>query len=273
MTETPKPCNRNRNCLVASTNEVEKSNKVTFFTLPAEIRLQIYDLLLINRSDTDQERIILPTADIDESDDGIEYLQDRTIEPAILQTCKQIYREANPILYSQNVFWTENPEDLFRFFAQIGLVNFKLIKKLEVRVPSNAQLSSWVGLLYLLAEEASPLRCIRVYWDANLWNGFGSPRYSERQAWGSVGGLGDNLLFVRALGKIQGLEELVIEGFYAKNWPAYLEERMSARVQVRCGRYSKVTNDENLSDLMRILLETNSQMFTEYQQGTENLIP
>lgn len=33
-------------------------------------------------------------------------------------------------------------------------------------------------------------------------------------------GLGDNLDFVRLLGNIQGLEKLVIEGYYAKNWPA-----------------------------------------------------
>jgi hypothetical protein len=38
-------------------------------------------------------------------------------------------------------------------------------------------------------------------------------------------------LCVLSIGKIKGLEELVIQGCYAKNWPAYLEERMSVRVQ------------------------------------------
>jgi hypothetical protein len=75
-------------------------------------------------------------------------------------------------------------------------------------VPSRAQLSPWVGLLYLLAEEASGLRWIRIRWDsADL-----SP-YSE-QAWDWGRGLGDNLLFVRALGKIK---ELVIQGCYARH--------------------------------------------------------
>jgi hypothetical protein len=58
------------------TNEVKRSNKVTFFTLPAEIRLRIYDLLLINRFDRTengdryQKSVVLPTRDItiDESD-------------------------------------------------------------------------------------------------------------------------------------------------------------------------------------------------------------
>jgi hypothetical protein len=31
--------------------------------------------------------------------------------------------------------------------------------------------------------------------------------------------LGDNLLFVRALARIQGLEKLNIKGYYAKHWP------------------------------------------------------
>jgi hypothetical protein len=43
--------------------------------------------------------------------------------------------------------------------------------------------------------------------------------------------LGDNLDFVRGLGKIRELEKLVISGYYAKQWPAYLEERMGVRVQ------------------------------------------
>jgi hypothetical protein len=138
-----------------------------------------------------------------------------------------IYREANPILYSQNVFATDSPGEVFRFFTRIGLVNLKLIKKL-----SKAQLSPWVGLFYLLAEEASGLRCMRVYWSANetareLCDGFGAPAYSKEQPWNGVRGLGDNLFFVHASGKIQALEELVIEGF--------LEERMcGCKLDVIC---------------------------------------
>jgi hypothetical protein len=47
-------------------------------------------------------------------------------------------------------------------------------------------------------------------------------------------GLGDNLDFVHALGKIRGLEKLVISGYYAKNWAAYLEERMGVQVRAIC---------------------------------------
>jgi hypothetical protein len=48
-------------------------------------------------------------------------------------------------------------------------------------------------------------------------------------------GLSGNLDFVRALGMIQGLDKLAIEGYYAKNWPAYLEETMGVQVRAICG--------------------------------------
>lgn len=88
--------------------------------------------------------------------------------------------------------------------------------------------------------------------------------------------------FVRALGKIRGLEKLVISGYYAKNWPAYLEERMGVRVQAICGhcREERELKEEDLNDeeleIEKLIHETNEkelQTFIEYQQGTEELIP
>ncbi|KAN0086460.1 hypothetical protein V8E54_000148 [Elaphomyces granulatus] len=271
--ETPKP--RNPVASWPSTNEAERSSKVTFFTLPPEIRLQIYNLLLVSQFDLNT------CDDINEDEDSDAYYEsgywrdwrdrrDRTIEPAILQTCKKIYHEANPILYSQNVFAIDKAEEILQFIGQIGFVNFKLIKKLKIWVPSWAKLSPWLGLLYLLAEEASGLRCIRLCWDSNLGDHLA---YGEQEAWDWWRGLGDNLLFVRALGKIQGLEELVIEGYYAKNWPSYLEERMGVQVQAICGWYY---TEEAILEEGRDAREHNwmqLELFTEYQQGTENLIP
>jgi len=159
--KTPKPRDRNR--AVASqppaTNEAKGSNKATFLGLPAEIRLRIYDQLLISRFDrrrnpswalgnTDQKLVLLHM---------IRAPQYRTMEPGILQTCKQIYREANSILYSQNVFAISEPEQMFRLILEIGLVNLKLIKTLHIWVPYMATLSPWLQLLHILAEEASGL--------------------------------------------------------------------------------------------------------------------
>jgi hypothetical protein len=269
--KTPKPRDRNRP--VASqppTNEANGNNKVTFLTLPVEIRLRIYDQLLVSRFDRTQN----PSWAVGNTDQKVVLLhmiqapQYRTMEPGILQTCKQVYQEANSILYSQNIFAISEPKELFRLIVQIGLVNFKLIKTLHIWVPCMAELSPWLQLLYLLAEEASGLRCIELGWGGNL-----------KRMWR---GLGDNLDFVRALGKIKGLEKLVIKGYYAKNWPAYLDERMGLRVRAICGHCCEERelregdlNDEELENekFIRELNKKELQRFREYQQGTEDLIP
>ena len=94
--------------------------------------------------------------------------------------------------------------------------------------------------------------------------------------------MGDSLDFVRAPGKIQGLEELVIEGYYAKNWPVYLEGRIGVRVRAIRGHCreerelgEKELNDEESEDkkFIREINEKKLQTFKKYQQGTEDLIP
>ena len=276
--KTPKPRDRNRQ--IASRPPLDKakgSNKVTLLTLPVEIRLRIYDLLVVSRFDrsenpswavghTDQKKVLLHM---------VRFRQDRTMEPQILQTCRQIYDEANSILYSQNVFAVGEPEHMFRLIAQIGPVNLKLVKTLDIWVPWMAEISSWIQLLYILAEKASGLRCIELAWGANCDYPWQLQR-GERER-----GLGDNLDFVRALGKIQGLEKLVISGYYAKNWPAYLE-RIGMRVRAICGHCLEEAelkegdlNDEELENekFIREINEKGLQKFMEYQQGTEDLIP
>jgi len=273
-TASKKPKSRDLNHRIASKPPLDKAkgnNKVTILTLPAEIRLRIYNLLVVSRfdraenpswaeGDTDQKLILLHMG---------QFRQYRTMEPGILQTCKQIYHKANSILYSQNVFAISEPKEMFRLIEQIGLVNLKLIKTLRIWVPWMAKLSPWLQLLYILADEASGLRCIELGWGVN------SDIPGAR-------GLGDNLDFVRALGKIRGLEKLAIKGYYAKRWPAYLEERMGVRVQAIPGHYREdlelKDGDLNNEELKfeKVMLEMNKkelQMFKEYQQETEDLIP
>ncbi|KIN06928.1 hypothetical protein OIDMADRAFT_46844 [Oidiodendron maius Zn] len=268
--QTPKPRDRNR--LIASKpplDKVEGNDKVALLTLPIEIRLRIYDLLVISRFDrtqnpswavgnTDQKLILLHMG---------QFRQYRTMEPGILQTCKQIYHEANSILYSQNIFAISEPEQMFRLIVQIGLVNLKLVKTLRIWVPYMAELFPWLQLLYILAEEASGLRCIELGWGADCEFPWQLGRGARER------GLGDSLDFVRALGNIRGLKKLVIKGYYAKRWPAYLEERMGVRVRAICGHCRE---EPELKEGDLIYEEWNKkelQTFMEYQQGTEDLIP
>jgi hypothetical protein len=198
------------------------------------------------------------------------------MEPSILRTCKQIYEEGKSILYSQNVFAVTEPKQMFQLSVQIGIENLKLIRTLDIWVPWMAELTPWLQLLHMLAKQASGLRHIKLAWGSETE----FPWHFERGA--RTRGLGDNLEFVRALGKIQGLEKLVIEGYYAKKWPAYLRERMGAEVLAVCGHYREEPelregeqDEEKLKNAKFIheLNKTDMEAFTKYQQGTEDLIP
>jgi hypothetical protein len=201
--------------------------------------------------------------------------QYRTMEPSILGTCKQIYREAISLLYTQNFFAVSEPEQMFQLSMQIGIKNFKLIRTLDVWVPHMAKISPWLQFLRMLAKQASGLRHMELAWGAETE----FPWQFER---GDPGrGLGDNLHFVRALGKIQGLEKLVIKGYYAKKWPAYLRERMGAQVVAICAHCREEIElregelvGEKLEHVkfMRELYKRQIEAFAKYQQGTEDLI-
>src|ERR1700722_19741237 len=137
----PKPtdCNHLVTTQPPATKNAKGNNKATFLTLPVEIRLQIYNLLLVSRFDrmenplwafgnTDQKPVQLYITQAPQyiTLEGILRTY-RIMELGILRTCKQIHHEANPILYSQNIFAISKPEQIFRFIAQVGLVNFKLV--------------------------------------------------------------------------------------------------------------------------------------------------
>lgn len=271
-TSTP---HRNHPVIIPATSNAETNNKVTFLTLPLEIRLRIYDLLLVSRFDraqnpswavgnTYQQLIILHM---------IRIFRHGTMEPGILRTCKQIHHEAHAILYSQNVFKITEPKDMFRFSAEIGIANIKLLRTLYIWVPYTAKLTPWLQILHFLAEEATGLRFIELGWGASCE----FPWQLERGA--RERGLGDNLEFVRALGKIQGLKRLVITGYFAKNWPAYLERRMSVPVRSVPADFREegylspevlaLKNKDWLCEHNQEQLEA----FEKYQQGTEDLIP
>lgn len=58
--------------------------------------------------------------------------------------------------------------------------------------------------------------------------------------------MGDDLDFVRALGKIQGLEKLMISGYYAKHWLLYLE-RIGIHIRAihrHCLKESKLKEED-----------------------------
>jgi hypothetical protein len=100
---------------------MKPKQKSLLLGLPVEIRLAIYDLLLVsrfNRSDN-------PSSAVRNTDQKMIRLErinapNYRMEPAVLQTCKQIYHEAVPILYSQNVFRFYHADTMLQFMVEIG---------------------------------------------------------------------------------------------------------------------------------------------------------
>lgn len=184
-------------------------NMSIFFVLPREIRDNIYERVLVCES----------------RDIEIKLLRDELhVDPSILRTCKQIYQEASLILYTKNRFLICEPGLTLRWFNQIGLNNFRLLKRIRFDVstiddprPDTTRVPFWSNLLNRLAEEATGLRHVEVFWDIDDKYGIFSP--------------GKDLDFVRQLAKIGGLQSMIISGFYAKRWPQYLAEKMGIPVQ------------------------------------------
>jgi hypothetical protein len=183
--------------------------------------------------------------------------EDRTKVPAILRTNKQICSEALPILYSENEFMVDRAQRFLAWLQQIG-PNIKLLKSLRIfpHAVYSESGSTWFGdsedpdysgpvwckLLNRLAAEATDLERVYVYLDAEVSMGHH--------------GAGKDLNFVRALGRMKVSEKMEITGYFAVEWPRYLERKMG----------KPVWNEQSKSqDELRWL--------RQYQRGTQNLIP
>lgn len=212
-----------------------QTKRVTLLSLPPEIRNQIYRRVLIYNSQVGH--FLRPRTENAQS--GALRSSSTRNAPSILRICRQIYREASPILYSETTFtfsFSDPKHDLI-WLDQIGPVSVQLLKRLHILVPAvwldgrAYYCSSWYNLLDRLARKAIGLRHLYVYWGC---------------------GAGKDLRFVRDLAKFQGLQTLIISGSYAQHWPSYLTEKTGVRVLEKWPA---------------------SRCLTDFQLGTETLIP
>lgn len=217
-----------------------QTERVTLLSLPPEIRNQIYRRVLMYNPQLG----LLLRPRIEDAHSATLRSSRSMNAPSILRICRQIYREALPIVYSETTFSFGDPKHNLRWLDQIGPVNVQLLKRLRILVPASwwdaawdyNQLS-WYKLLDRLARKATGLRHLYVYWD------FGVQDL----------GIGKDLRFVRALAKFQGLQSLIISGGYAQQWPIYLTEKTGVWV----------LEEESPA----------SPDLTRFQLGTETLIP
>ncbi|KAI1331444.1 hypothetical protein F5Y16DRAFT_268441 [Xylariaceae sp. FL0255] len=240
---------------------IRKRNSI-LLKLPAEIRLQIYDLLLVSQLEP-----FKPSLSVRRACQGLVQLdsvqtrQYRIVDSAVVQICKQIYYEAVATLYSQNVFSFSNPKSMLRLLSQIGHENIKLIKALDIYVPPDADRDSWLKLFRLLSDTATGLKSVVVRW------------WRVARPWQPS--LGKDIGFAQALARLLkkvGVEKLRIEGYYAQPWPAFFRDKLGAGiVEEDYGRSHPPGDDE--AGWKRKVYEDHLKDFRRYQNGTELLNP
>jgi hypothetical protein len=195
--------------------------RLTFFSLPLKLRTLIYKNALIAKRGSQ----IMPLVKRDEAKE--------TLVPSLLRTCKAIYSEAAPILYSENIFLIDWPRDVRKWFERIGPTNIRYLKSIRIFVPAvyekgngrglfsdpRTSASQWYTLLEMLAAKATGLRNVYIHLDAE----------TTTIHWGA----GYDPGFLRRLAMIRGLESMVMDGFSPRSgrdiWSRGLEYRFGVR--------------------------------------------
>lgn len=244
-----------------------KSSNLSFLGMPLETRSMIYDLLLVCRT-TAAGALVgkLPWASEYPTPQGVIIWGDaHGVALNILRTCKQIHQEAIDVLYSRNAFDLMFMRDITTCFASSGTtfsLNIKYVKSLSVLV-YDEETPSWVEFLNTLATEALKLRDLRVVMHGHR------PSMTD-QEWPDLG-MGDNLEFVRALGKIRGLKKFTIEGYYSNHWPAYLEKEIGIQIVAHRGRTHETQNVDGKT--ISSVTPRELQFFEGYQKQIEDMVP
>ena len=115
------------------TDATQITNKPSFTNLPFEIRAQIYEHLLVLDSPVQSPGSLVQSRLYFEFDPLDSLVRSRlhftfnplerpTLQVAILQTCRQVYEEALPVLYGLNRFVFGSPECI-RAFHFAGLAS------------------------------------------------------------------------------------------------------------------------------------------------------
>ncbi|KAM7196745.1 hypothetical protein V8F20_006938 [Naviculisporaceae sp. PSN 640] len=195
-------------------------------SLPIELRLEIYELVLIrscrfpipyprrrtNRGENDRNRRFRTQIGLN-----------------LLLSCRQVYQEASKILYSRNHFIAVTDICLESFLTSIGQ-NIQFLRRLQLDLHLEGREETcllrarhWMSLFQLLAREAKGLIELEV--------GFSevAPRLAPNYETGKDEKLA--LEIGDALSKMRNLKTLVIFGFYGMYWPAYFGTKTTALVK------------------------------------------
>lgn len=205
----------------------------SLLALPAEIRLEIYSLLLVNYSYADSEARCCGQRQGDLRVPITIGSGPGTPELAILRTCKHVHDEAVWVLYTQNIFRTTSMVALRRLMSpSVGKAttrpsNASLVRSLVIEVAwfRIDESSSWNRTMSVLPKRLTGLRELIVIRRRP------SSRFLEEGRMTppifNVEQCPENLGLMQAVSRMQGLERLAIKGINASTWPLDLQAKMT----------------------------------------------
>ncbi|CAJ2501186.1 Uu.00g040390.m01.CDS01 [Anthostomella pinea] len=132
-------------------------------------------------------------------------------------------KQPSPSFYGENEFRFNEPLHGLKWLQAMDHSNIAALKTMsffidpiyeDALAPAKKRSSElWHAILKILARHAQSLQSLDIYWDADIPGRFGG---------------GVDKVFVRALGKLRSLKVLKLDGYYAKEWPTYLQESLGA---------------------------------------------
>ncbi|KAK2770894.1 hypothetical protein FQN53_005303 [Emmonsiellopsis sp. PD_33] len=143
--------------------------KSPFLTLPPEIRLLIYELLFEvdhPKSEADEWRVGNIGSNYVCMDDRLGHCHHiPSVNAGILKTCKRVYQEARPILYSRIAFYVGEPcYSIDSLWCRGGSLGYITTLQLSIDLEDKGD-GSWLRILDSLRLGATSLRYLQV----NFW--------------------------------------------------------------------------------------------------------
>ncbi|KAL5339148.1 hypothetical protein BJX70DRAFT_397927 [Aspergillus crustosus] len=230
-----------------------------FLCLPPETRLEIYKHLLVSRAATH----VFVTRSWQGKGIGLHF--------QILRTCKTIYSEAVAVAYSRNLFVATVLEDMIALLDQIGPVNVKLIRLIDIRVPFKAkEAAPWESLISRLSQQASGLRSVELRLGSDNGLSWRQMRKLIKR------GLGAVMPLMRALAGLTQLKTMNVEGYYAIHWIQNLKKTLvGVEMDENPGELYYIGPDDGEDEhtvWMRKWTCQSIRIFMMYQEATEDLM-
>ncbi|KAL8651986.1 MAG: hypothetical protein Q9226_004454, partial [Calogaya cf. arnoldii] len=148
----------------------------------------------------------------------------------LLLTNRQVHKEASAVLYSKDTFIMCDPAQDIEWLNTIGQHNVQQLKSLELITNryyttftggEDSNRAFWIRLLDHLARIATGLRHLSLIFDTVV----------DEHAGYTFAAVGEDPHFAMALGAIQCMPSMVIDGYYGEDWPGFLTEKMGVEVR------------------------------------------